>query len=112
MSIPESDWKKFKKLREVALDRYCEQILREVRNLSDRERSTNHERYLELYRYIDQSDDNIARMFNDPRRSTAIAQLLGMVGADLITEEELIAFSEDTRSTIEHLARRFRENTR
>ena len=32
MDIKESDWKVFRKLREVALERYCERVLKEVRH--------------------------------------------------------------------------------
>ena len=32
--IPERDWKLFRKVREAALERYCERVLREIAELT------------------------------------------------------------------------------
>jgi hypothetical protein len=36
MDIKESDWKVFRKLRELALERFCQRVLEEVRVLLDK----------------------------------------------------------------------------
>lgn len=107
-SVPESDWKMFRVLRVTALERLCERTLREVAALSGAAGRTHHERYLEVYRHIDTCDDQLARAFNGASRSQMINQLAQMVALDLIGDEELAAFSTQTRTTIDLLTRRSR----
>lgn len=104
--VPESDWKLFRKLRESALDRFCERILREVAELSAAPNRTFHERYLDVYKRVDLRDDELARAFNGASRSRMINQLAQMRALDLIEDEELAKFSVDTRSAAEVLAGR------
>lgn len=49
MDIKESDWKVFRKLRELAPEGYCERVLNEVRQLVEKKRAGSHERYLKLW---------------------------------------------------------------
>jgi hypothetical protein len=49
--ISESDWKKFKKIKEAALERFCGTILNDVSaGLDSKTNPTNHGKYLYLYR--------------------------------------------------------------
>ena len=98
--LPESDWKAFRKLREVALERFSEQILAEVGRITSDEKRTSHARYLAAYELIQERDDQIARAFNNPRRSSAILQLATMTSLDLITQEELKSFTPRTQSVV------------
>jgi hypothetical protein len=100
MSIAESDWKKFRKVRELALERLCTRILSEIQKAGTRPDLTSHERYLEIYQLIQDRDRDIARTFNDPRRSTARMQLLSMVSLELVTPEELGTFSQELQTSI------------
>jgi len=50
MDIKESDWKTFRRLRELALDRYCQRVLDEVRIIVEKSGDTNHKRYLALWK--------------------------------------------------------------
>jgi hypothetical protein len=52
-------------------------------------------------------DKTLGYAFDDPRRSQAIIQLANIVAEDLLTEDELNQFSEETRESIEGL-RQFR----
>jgi hypothetical protein len=107
--LPESDWKAFRKLREVALERFCERILAEVgRIISDAKRSS-HARYLAAYELIQERDDQIARAFNSPRRSVAVSQLATMMSLDLISQEELQSFTPRTQSVVEALRQPMRK---
>lgn len=101
--IPESDWKTFRKLRELALDRFCAGVLREAAGLAAGPQPSNYDAYMRLYRLLDERDDELGGMFNDPRRSTAILQLSCMCRAGLITEEELATFGDDTRQKVTQL---------
>jgi hypothetical protein len=101
--LPEPDWRTFRKLREVALERLCERILAEVGRVTSDAKRTSHARYLAAYELIQERDDQIARVFNNPRRSVAVSQLAMMMSLDLISQEELQAFTPRTRSVVEAL---------
>ena len=101
MDIKESDWKVFRKLREVALERYCKRVLQEVRQLVDKESGSTHKSYLKLWGLLRNRDRRLGRAFNNPKRSQAIVQLTNMVAENLLTEDELEQFSEETRERID-----------
>ncbi len=69
---------------------------------SDAER-TSHARYLATYELIQERDDQMARAFNNPRRSVAVQQLALMMALDLITQRELQSFTPRTQSVLEAL---------
>ena len=99
-SVPEKDWKHLRRLTPVALDRFCEKVLREVVDIVSASGSTPHQRYKNLYRFIDEKDDDVARAFNDHRRSTALAKIMHIHKLGLFTEEEFAGFSEQTRKVV------------
>jgi hypothetical protein len=101
--LPEADWKAFRKLREVVLERFCERILGEMRTILPDTAQTSHARYRAAYELIQDRDDQIARAFNNPRRSVALSQLAMMVSLDLVSQDELQSFTPRTRSVIEIL---------
>ena len=105
MDIKESDWKIFRKLREVALERYCERMLEDVRRTVDAPNGTYHERYLKLWELLRSRDKTLAVAFDDPRRSQAIIQLANIIAEDLLTEAEFGQFSEETRERLEGIKR-------
>ncbi len=96
----ESDWKKFTKLKKIALERFCESVLVESRVLCDREDLTAHERYSELYKIIQKRDRELGRAFDGHSRSRADQQLRDMYNKGLVTDDELSKFSEKTRNLI------------
>jgi hypothetical protein len=83
--IPERDWKQFRKLYDIALQRFCERVLSEVSDIASDEDNSAHDRYLAVYKLVKQRDKELARTFDDPRRSQAMIQLLNMVTLELIT---------------------------
>lgn len=101
MDIKESDWKTFRKLRELALERYCQRVIKDVQQVIANSHASNHERYLKLWALLQGRDETIAVTFNDPRRSTAFVQLVNIVAEELLTRTELNQFSEDLRERIE-----------
>jgi hypothetical protein len=104
--IPEADWRLFRELREVALDRFCKRVLDEVENLRQDAGQSHHQRYLALYRLLQSRDSEIAHAFNDPRRSRMVAQLAAIHSHGLLRPDELARFSERTREVVEFLVRR------
>ena len=101
MDIKESDWKSFRRLRELALDRYCQRVLDEVRIIVEESGDTNHKRYLALWKLLQDKDETIAVAFNDPRRSNAVIQLKNILAQGLLTDAEINQFSEDLRERID-----------
>lgn len=102
--IPESDWRRFKEVHAKLLERYCSRILEEVTAASQRTGGSAHDRYMKVYRLIHERDKQIAKAFNDFRRSTAVMQLAIMRMMGLLTDEELSLFSPQTRTHVEGIA--------
>lgn len=98
--IAEPDWKLFRKLRALALERYCEHALAEIARLTVGPVGTSHERYLAVYARLQEQDRELGRLFNDPRRSTAVPQLAGLRERALLTAEEYEQFSPELRTRI------------
>src|SRR5215470_1693589 len=101
--IKESDWKIFKPLREIALDRFCQRTLSEIDRISEDTTKGAHEKYLEIYALLRSRDKEIAQIFDSLRRSTAYYQILAIKRFELLTEEEFARFSEETRGLITSL---------
>jgi hypothetical protein len=101
--IPEADWKIFRRLRVLALERFCERVLAEIDGVRTDSRKSSHERYLQIYRLIERRDQELAQAFNNPRRSAAIMQLAALCQHRLLNEAEFLGFSEVTRQTVERI---------
>jgi hypothetical protein len=98
--IPESDWKIFRELRPIWLQRYCTRVNQQlIKKLTD-PRRTEHERYLDAYKFIHQKDKELGDAFNDFRRSTAVMQIHIINRLGVIEKQELSRFSESTRRFI------------
>ena len=99
--IRESDWKQFGKLRTLALDRFCQNVLDEIGRLAQDSSKGSHERYLEVYRRLQERDKQLADMFDDVRRSIAPLHLARIRSEQLLTDEEFAQFSEDLRTAVQ-----------
>ena len=102
-AFPESDWRIWRDLRQKALERYCQNVLIESAKFAKGE-ETSHKRYLKLYRLLQDRDRELARIFDDFRRSTAMNHILLAASAKLLTKEEIELFSERTQSIIREFA--------
>ena len=98
--IPESDWKIFRELHPVWLDRYCQRVNRELVKRLSEERLNAHKRYLNAYGLIMRKDRELGEAFNDFRRSTAVMQIRIIHALGVIRADELARFSESTRNFI------------
>src|SRR4051794_32095483 len=92
-NISERDWKLFRELSPVALERLCDRIMAEAKETIERPGKSSHEKYLSLYKLIRKRDEEVANAFNDFRRSTALPQIGIMHKMGLLTGEELRRFS-------------------
>jgi uncharacterized protein (UPF0262 family) len=98
--IPERDWKYFRQVRERALERFCLRVLDACRRLADDDTQTAHERYLAVYRLIEERDRDLARAFDGPSRSDAVLSLMLMRRMDLLTEDDIAGFSESVQEAV------------
>jgi hypothetical protein len=105
-TISEPDWKLFRRIHAAALERFCQRVLSDIEGLAKDGAKTSHERYLAIYGLVQQRDSELADIFADPRRSTAIEQLAHMRALNLPTDDEMARFSPDTREIVRFLTGR------
>ena len=101
MSIRESDWKAFKRLRAVALERFSQRVLDECQEICSKRDATAHERYGELYDLIHERNREMAHAFDHFSRSKALLSLRLIRMHNLLTEAEVAEFSEETQFAID-----------
>ena len=102
----EADWKILRELAKVALERFCKRVLDEAGPIvgdSEGQSGNYHKRYLALYKLIHRRDDELAFTFNDLKRSMARFQLASMWRLQLLTEEEFMRFSQETRDAVQSM---------
>jgi hypothetical protein len=91
---------RFSASAKIALERFCERILDENEDLlSDTGRSA-HERYLAIHRLFRKRDKEVASLFDDFRRSTALWQIAALKGRGLLTDEEFARFSQEAQNLV------------
>ena len=100
---PESDWKTFRDVREIALQRFCKRVLEELLPLTEDGSRSHHDRYLAVFRLIQERDAQLAHAFNDPARSRMVVQLAAIRALGLLSPSELGRFTRETRGIIESL---------
>ena len=98
--IRESDWKVFKQLHPIAVQRYCERFLKNVERVVADGSKTPHDRYGAIYSLTKHATKELARAFDDKRRSTALLQLRIIHSFGLLSEEELSRFSPEAHEQI------------
>jgi hypothetical protein len=101
--ISEPDWKRWRKLSEAALERYCEKALAKVVSVAEDDGGTAHERYLNLWKLLRKTDRKLTAVFDNPRRSVAYAQIAQAVATGIVKRAELAEFSEETQAIIDFL---------
>jgi len=103
--FPESDWKIFRELREVALERFCKRVLDDVPRFRADTGQSHHQRYLELFRWLGERNEEMADAFDDPRRSQMLWQLAAIYVHGLLEADEFARFTPNTQERIQLLAK-------
>jgi hypothetical protein len=101
-SIAEREWKILRGIRERALGRFCARAVdqtQEIISAVDLEHEP-HKSFLDVCRYVHGQNDELGRLFNDWRRSTALTTLALWAQAGILTEDELGAFSDETQDFV------------
>ncbi len=100
--IAERDWKQWRLLSEMALDRFCGRILDRAAAFA-RGSGSAHSRYLDLFDFLRDRNREMASVFDDQRRSNACRQIADAVAAGIVTPAELDRFSDETRAHVQAL---------
>ena len=93
--MKESDWKKFKIIKEKAIERFCNQALAEFSGVIADTNTQVHSRYLELYGLVQERDREMAQLFNGHSRYRAPLQLLAMRSHGLVEASWLDGLSDE-----------------
>lgn len=101
--IKESDWKLFRRLHTVALERFCHRVIKEINQSTSNCSADFHKRYLEVFSFIMDRNEQMARAFDDIRRSTAIVLLTNIMEGGLLTDDEFSEFSAEVRVRVESI---------
>ena len=105
MPFSERDWKHLRTVHEIALERFCTQVLDDAVAIVQRGGLSAHERYLQLFQLLDERNAAMATAFDDMRRSTGLQRLIAMVGLDVLTRQELAGFNPDVQETVRAMSR-------
>ena len=99
--IKESDWKIFKELHTIAMERFSRRTLPEIERLLADQDKTGHERLCDVIELVRRRHKELRELFDDYRRSAALFQLMGFRSRGLMTDDELARLSPEIRQTIE-----------
>jgi len=93
--MKESDWKIFKQIKELAIDRFCVESLEEYKEVINDQTENAHNRYLLLYKLVLNRDKQMSLLFDGHSRSKALVQLIGIRDEGLADETLLRKLSEE-----------------
>jgi hypothetical protein len=105
--IQERDWKYLRMIHDELIDELCSRILSKSVTLAAEGKERPHQRYLKLYRYIQESDDLVAECFNDWRRSTISNRILSLRQHRLLADEHVKNLSEKAQEWLRMVEENF-----
>lgn len=85
----------------LALERFCERVLTGIEGVVHNGAQSAHQRYLDIFKIVERRDREMARIFNDPKRTNALVILARIRSSGLLTEDEFATLSPETRNAIE-----------
>ena len=102
-SIPERDWKYMRSIHDEILAALRDRTNSQSEVILNQGRDTPHKTYLDLYRHIQDSDNVIARCFNDWRRSTLQIKLSALLEHGLLTDAHIQKLSPEAQERLKAL---------
>jgi hypothetical protein len=99
-SVPEKDWKIFRKLQAELTATACELIFAKVAILTESRKSCEHKSYLELYDLIKNEDAKIAEMFNNPTRNNVLLKIVAIRQFGVLSNEQFQMFTSETQERV------------
>ncbi|GAG77744.1 unnamed protein product, partial [marine sediment metagenome] len=91
-------------LSSVLLQRASQRALDRIHGIIAESKEEPHKKYLRLWHVLRTDDNQIAYMFDDMKRSNAYLKLLAMVNNNLLTSDEINAFTKETREKLKTIA--------
>ena len=85
----EPDWKVLRRVHPLALERFCERVLGEMDRVLRDGATSYHARYLQIFRILQQRDREMARLFDNPRRSHGLTMLAQIRSQGLLREARI-----------------------
>jgi hypothetical protein len=107
-TIPEKDWKHMRSMKPRVLNDACARILADVEASVRKRDERNHEAYLGLWALLKKKDAEIASMFDDFKRSTALFKLAAWYRYGLVSDSELTLFTEETQNMVKAINQNLR----
>lgn len=102
-STSERDWKYIRSVHDDLLATLCKRINRQSGDLLADFVGSEHEKYLALYRHIQDSNRIIADCFNDLKRSNLIMKLAALHHHAILTQEHIGNLSPETQERLQAL---------
>lgn len=99
-SVPEKDWKLFRKLESELTASACEMIFKQVEEIAGNRSGKEHQSYLDLYRLIEAEDLKIAEMFNNPTRNNVLMKIVALKNHEVLSDAQLELFSKETQEFV------------
>lgn len=106
LEFPPSDWKKFKDLYRLAHERFCRQALDAVQAVLKDSEMPAYERLEKIQKLLRAKEKDLSGTFENLARSRAYFQLAIFAHRGLVTDEELAAFSDQTKAALDLILRR------
>jgi hypothetical protein len=95
-TIPESDWKYLRDLKDKLLDTLCKRINDEASQIVNNPHLSQHEKFLRLFRHVKEKNEIVAKCFDDRRRSNLVLKMLWLREEHLLTEIHMSRLTEET----------------
>lgn len=102
LDIKESDWKKLRKLSEVALARAFDRAIARMQTIQSMNRKSQI-KFWDIKNYADKQSKLLARLFDGMKRSNAMDRLMMIWRENLLTDDEIKSFSPETRQMVRQL---------
>ena len=98
--IPEKDWKKLRSLQDEAIQAVCDRVFDKVNELMQSKGTDSYGAYKRLWQLLKREDKQIALMFDDLKRSTAVFKLAMWRQNGLLSDADVNELSESTQKSI------------
>ncbi len=95
--IKERDWKYLRRIQDEMLHDLCSRINLKAAEITTAKDKNPHERYLKLYRHIEESDSIVASCFNDWRRSNISIKIISLRRYGLLQDSHIENFSDSAK---------------
>jgi hypothetical protein len=106
-TVQEADWKYMARLKPVLLERLCNRILDQIQAESHPKKRPGgaHEQYLQVFKLVADNDRLVADCFDGWSRSKLFEKIAFLHKYKVITPDELLGLSEETRDILRLLVR-------